>query len=175
MTMTPTLDGEIKSFSTPRLTPEDKLYVKAYLSTLSHSKAYEVLKPGLSSYKQYASSNQFSRKESVKFHIASALQEKADALSLSPEIILEKLYKEATREGSGSNHAARIQALTQLGKHFGLFEDKKKEEAYTFNIINYNSSPIPESLNNNNKEVENTDEKDLEIASLPCNISLKEY
>lgn len=134
--------GELKTFSTPRLSPDEKLYVRVYLSTLSHSKAYEAVKPGLTNYGTYASDNMYSRRSNVAYHISLGLQEKAEALSLSPELILEKLYKEATREGAGSNHAARIQALTQLGKYFGLFEDKKQETSHTFNIINYSSSPL---------------------------------
>jgi hypothetical protein len=134
--------GELKTFSTPRLSPEEKLYVRVFLSTLSHAKAYESVKPGLVNYNQYAKDNSFLRKTNVSFHISLGLQEKAEALSLSPSLILEKLYKEAVREGPGSNHAARIQALTQLGKHLGLFEEKKQETSHTFNIINYSSSPL---------------------------------
>lgn len=134
--------GELKTIGTPRLSPDEKLYVRVYLSTLSHAKAYEAVKPGLTNYSTYLNDNQYSRRSNVSYHISLGLQEKAEALSLSPELILEKLYKEATREGAGSNHAARIQALTQLGKYFGLFEDKKQETSHTFNIINYSSSPL---------------------------------
>lgn len=134
--------GTIKTFSTPRLSLDEKLYVRVYLSTLSHAKAYEAVKPGLVNYSQYVKDNSYLRRENVSFYISLGLQEKAEALSLSPELILEKLYKEATREGAGSNHAARIQALTQLGKYFGLFEEKRPEASYTFNIINYSSTPL---------------------------------
>lgn len=141
--MTPEAPGILKAISSPRLSPEEKLYVRVYLSTLSHAKAYEALKPGLSNYSQYNNSdNQFSRKDSVRFYISQGLQDKAEALTLSPDLILEKLWKEATREGAGSNHAARIQALTQLGKHLGLFEEKKETDTYTFNIVNYSSEPL---------------------------------
>lgn len=170
--------GTLKTFSTPRLNPEEKLYVRVYLHTLSHSKAYEALKPGLTNYSSYNNfDNQFSRRESVKYHISQGLQEKAEALSISPELIIEKLYKEAIREGAGSNHAARIQALTQLGKYFGLFEDKKQEQSHTFNIINYSSEPLkveeikaefleqPDSLDNDKEEVE----------ELPDNVVIEDY
>jgi len=131
--------GEVKSFSSPRLSAEDKLYVRAYLSTLSHRKAHEIACPDL---KVHQTNNPFSKKEAVRFHISLGLQERAEALALTPEIILEKLFKEAVREGPGSNHAARIQALTQLGKHLGLFEEKKDNNSHTFNIINYSSAPL---------------------------------
>ncbi len=160
--------GTLKSFSIPRLTPEEKLYLRVYLHTLSHAKAYEAVKPGLKGYACYNNEdNQFSRRESLRYHIALGLQEKAEALTLNKDVILERLYKEALREGAGSNHAARIQALTQLGKHFGLFEDKKKEENYTFNIINYSSAPITHEVK---EEVEV-----LEEQSEPLNVSFIDY
>jgi phage terminase small subunit len=158
--------GEVVSFSSPRLTPLDKLYVRVYLSTLSHTKAYEQVNPGL---KKYHEDNPFSRKENIKFHISLALQEKADALCLSPELIIEKLYKEATREGAGSNHAARIQALTQLGKHFGMFQEKKETNAHTFNIINYGTIESVESVEPLSLE------ENEPLSALPSNIILTDY
>ncbi|UOF79341.1 terminase small subunit [Caudoviricetes sp.] len=126
--------GEIVSLSSPKLNALEKLYVRTYISTLSHPKAYEAVNPGL---KQYHISNPYSNRENIKFHISLALQEKAESLLITPDKIIEKLYKEATREGAGSNHAARIQALTQLGKHFGLFQEKKENDTFVFNIVSY--------------------------------------
>jgi hypothetical protein len=134
-------EGKTVSIRTPRLEPLDRLYVRAYLSSLSHIEAHRTVAPNL---KQHHSDNPFSRKESVQFHISSALQDKADSLMISPELIIEKLWKEGTREGSGSNHAARIQALTQLGKHFGLFQEKREDNNQVFNIVNYNSPSLPQ-------------------------------
>ena len=134
--------GEIKTFSSPKLTPEDRLYIRAYLLKGSHAKAYETLHPGLKNYSNYSVDNQYSKKEAVKFHISQAIQERAEAALISQDTIIERLWKEAIREGSGSNHTARIQALTLLGKHLGLFEEKKQEQAHTFNIINYSSEPL---------------------------------
>ena len=170
-------EGTVKSFSTPRLAPDEKLYVRIYLHTLSHSKAYEALKPGLSNYGPYNNfDNQFSRRESVKYHISQGLQEKAEALSISPELIIEKLYKEATREGAGSNHAARIQALTQLGKYFGLFEEKKQEQSHTFNIINYSSEPLKiEEVKAESLDTPSTSIELEELEELPDNVQFQDY
>lgn len=161
-------DGEVKSFSTPRLDAKDRLYVRVYLSTLSHSQAHSAVVPGLKHPKE---DNPFSRKESIQFHISSALQDRADSMGLSPELILEKLYKEATREGAGSNHAARIQALTQLGKHFGLFQDKKESTGHTFNIINYGTGEESTTLIDNVPKVL-IEEIDLEV---PEGVVLTDY
>jgi hypothetical protein len=158
--------GEVVSFSAPRLTAVDKLYIRVYLSTLSHCRAHEACTPGLKHPKE---DNPFSRKEAVQFHISLALQEKADALCLSPELIIEKLYKEATREGNGSNHAARIQALTQLGKHFGMFQEKKENNAHTFNIINYGTIESVESIDPPSLE------ENEPLSSIPSNIILTDY
>ena len=135
------LPGEVVSLSSPRLNALEKLYVRTYLSTLSHPRSYEAVNPGL---KKYHISNPYSERENVKFHISLKLQERAEALSLTPDIILTQLYKEATREGAGSNHADRIQALQILGKHLGLFTEKKEDTSHVINIINYGSQEIKE-------------------------------
>ena len=145
------LPGEVISLSSPKLNALEKLYVRTYLSTLSHPKAYEAVNPGL---QNYISDNPYSRRDNVKFHISLKLQEKAEALSLNPEVILTQLYKEATREGQGSNHAARIQALQILGKHLGLFSEKKEETSHTINIINYSDIPLKVEVEESKKEIE---------------------
>ena len=168
---------EIKSIRAPRLDAIEKLYVRSYLSTLSHAKAYATVKPGLASYKSYEKDNQFSRRDNVQFHIALSLQEKAESLTISPELILEKLLKEALREGSGSNHAARIQALGLLGKHFGMFQEKKEDLKPVFNIINYSQIPL-ESVGTEGSKLDpplesvGTEGIDLDI---PNNIKITNY
>jgi hypothetical protein len=158
-------EGEVVSYSTPRLNALEKLYVRTYLSTLSHPKAYEAINPGL---KKYHIDNPYSSKENIKFHISLKLQEQAEALCLTPEVILTQLYKEATREGNGSNHAARIQALQILGKHLGMFTEKKAEASHTIQIINYGSNEI---------EVKEKVEilEDHSEDTLPLNIKIEDY
>jgi hypothetical protein len=159
-------EGEVVSLSSPRLNALEKLYVRTYLSTLSHIKAHEAVSPGLVKYK---SENPYSTRENVKFHISLKLQEQAEALSLTPDIIISQLYKEATREGNGSNHAARIQALQILGKHLGLFTEKKADVSHTIQIINYGGEVL---LSN---EVEQVEEEIEETYSLPDGIEIENY
>lgn len=134
---------EIVSIKAPRLDPVEKLYVRSYLSKLSHSYAHKVVCPDI---KKGLEDNQFSRRENVKFHISLQLQERAESLEINADKIIEKLYKEAIREDKSSSHNARIQALGLLGKHFGLFTEKKEVEQYTFNIVNYGSSEKKEEI-----------------------------
>lgn len=161
-------DGEIKAFPTPKLDVLDKLYLRAYLSTHSHLEAHRITCPNL---KNHFSSNPFSKKESIQFHISLALQSKAEALQITPELVMERLLLEATKEGYGSNQAARIQALGLLGKQLGMFVDKKQESAYTFNIVNYHSSPERTPLPSDQLVLEDSSPEEL----LPPNISLIDY
>jgi hypothetical protein len=164
-----TIEGEVVSFSTPRLNALEKLYVRVYLATFSHPKAYEAVNPGLS---KYTSANPYSSRENVKFHISLKLQERAEALSLTPDIILSQLYKEATREGAGSNHAARIQALQILGKHLGMFVEKREDASHVIQIINYGSTETKDLVDHIKQEVI---EEHNSFDSLPDNISFIEY
>lgn len=133
----------VVSIKAPRLDPVEKLYVRAFLQKLSHSHAHKVVCPDI---QKGIIDNQFARRENVKFHIAQAMQERAEALEITPEVIIERLYKEAIREDRTASHNARIQALQLLGKHFGLFEEKKEVDTYTFNIVNYGTSEKKEEI-----------------------------
>jgi len=130
---------EIKTFKPPKLDSLEKLYVRAYLSKLSHSYAHSVVSPGIKHPKE---DNPFSRRHNVQFYISLALQEKMEAMELTPEKIIANLYKEAIREGRDASHSARIQALNILGKHLGLFTEKKEVEQFTFNIVNYSNEKL---------------------------------
>lgn len=160
-------EGVFLELKAPKLDAVEKLYVKAYLSQLSHSHAHSVVTPGIKKPKQ---DNPYSRRANVQFHIAKALQEKAEAIAITPEVILEKLYKEATREDRTASHSARINALNILGKHLGLFQEKKEVEQFTFNIINYSS---PESVT----EKEDEDKEIIEErgVELPADILFTDY
>lgn len=123
--------------SSPTLTPEERLYVRAYMSSLSHKEAHATVCPSL---KSHSNTNPFTKRDNVMFYINRELMERAEALSLNPDRIMQLMYKEATREGKGSQHAARVQAITLLGKQLGMFKDQDKQQDYkpVINIINYN-------------------------------------
>lgn len=149
----------------PRLSGEEKLYVKAYFSTISHNKAHAVLRPDA---KQHPAKNVFSRSDAVQYHIKKSMVNKMEALELTGDKVLDLLLQEATRLGNGSSPTARVQALTLLGKQLGLFEEKKDEkDNVTFNIVNY-SGDLP------TKQVEEKKEEVLE-SKLPDNIKIESF
>lgn len=133
---------EIK-IKAPTLDPVESLYVKAYLSSLSHLEAHRVAAPSL---KHHHHENSFSKRENILFYISKGLQNKAESLSLTPEVVLERLFHEATSYGQGSHATARIAALQLLGKHLGMFQEKQLDRAPVFNIISYSSDKLPPSL-----------------------------
>lgn len=150
----------------PRLDAEEKLYVKAYLSTLSHPRAHEALKPGL---KKYKNKNLYSKRESVQYHINKQMILKMETMSIEANDILSLLLQEATRLGAGSSPTARVQALSLLGKQLGLFKEKEIEKDNTvFTIINYSEAPITLKQDKEIKQVEEIKEK-----SLPKNLDIK--
>lgn len=158
---------QLIAIRTPRLDPVEKLYVRAFLSTLSHVEAHKAASPGIA---KGHTDNTFSRRENVQFHISLGLQEKAEAIALTADDVISRLWKEAIREGAGSNHSARIQALQILGKHLGLFQDKKEDLTPTFNIINYGTPITSDQV----EVLEQIQESVLE-ESIPDNIQLTEY
>lgn len=143
------LEENLIPFSEPILDDREKLYVQAYLSKLSHSYAHGVVVPGIKNPKE---NNYFSRRENIKYHISKELHSKVEALSLTPEVIVERLFKEATSYGKDFSHPARIQALSILGKYLGMFKDKEESSVPTIHIINYSDSKIESKVEIDNKE-----------------------
>ena len=63
-----------------------------------------------------------------KPHIQAAIGAELDRLAkvtgVTKEEVIRGLHTEATREGAGSKHAARVTAWSWLGKHFKLFTEQ---------------------------------------------------
>jgi len=149
----------------PRLSGEEKLYVKAYFSTISHPKAHAVLRPDA---KQHPAKNMFSKSDAVQYHIKKGMISKMESLDLTGDKVLDLLLQEATRLGNGSSPTARVQALTLLGKQLGLFEEKKEEkEGVIFNIVNYSGDLPVTKIEKKEDEVVNS--------SLPSNIKIESF
>lgn len=134
----------------PILSNEDGLYVRCYINTLNHDKAYKLLHPDAKgSYQK----NKYRSKDSIAYHIKKHLIKMTETLSLDSDKILYHLYTEATLKGEDSSSASRIQALSLIGKALGMFESKKSESNVTYNIINYKSTEEtnkPKEVSNDN-------------------------
>jgi hypothetical protein len=161
-------EGKVVSIKAPRLDAVEKLYVRTYLHTLSHKEAHKAVDPLL---KSHTNINKYSERDNVRFHINLALQEKTEALSINADTIITRLYHEALATGAGTNQAARIQALQLLGKHLGMFQEKKEDHTPSFTIINY-GGPTQLEQAKNPVQIEN---KKLEILEELPNIQVTNY
>jgi len=85
--------------------------------------------------------------------------------SYANDDITEALWKEATLEGRGSNQIARIKALELLGKHIGMFKEKKeikeKDGGTVFNIVNYSTPQSPLLTEKQEKLLESVKDPEL--------------
>ncbi len=77
----------------------------------------------------YSEKTAYSQGERLLKHVEidKAIQEAKDARSertgITQDEVIQGLKKEATLEGEGSSHSARVSAWAHLGKHLGMFTD----------------------------------------------------
>ena len=160
------------------LNVKEQLFVDCYCGPANYNgkKAFEMVlaKEQPSSFWHQLTANQLLKMP----HIQEAIKKHQEKLSKKFNIqeidILERLWVEANREGQGANHNARITALVWLGKHFGMFQDKKQEQgpaSITYNIVNYSEAPQKEKV---------IEEKDVEVQEqeayqLPSSVVIQSY
>ena len=68
------------------------------------------------------------RNGKVGKYLAEVQARASEDVQLDAAYVLEGLRKEAEREGEGSTQSARVRALELLGKHQGMFTDKRADE-----------------------------------------------
>lgn len=103
------------------LNPRQRLFVTHYLSGCSGAEAvrragYACKTPQAAA----ATADRLLRNVEIKAAIAAA----AEKAELSAEWATRRLMREATREGEGASHSARVRALELLGRRFGLFAEQ---------------------------------------------------
>ena len=55
--------------------------------------------------------------------VKAAQQARSGRTEITQDEVIQGLKKEATLEGEGSSHSARVSAWAHLGKHLGMFTD----------------------------------------------------
>ncbi len=63
--------------------------------------------------------------KNVEVHraIQEAQEARSERTGITQDEVIQGLKKEATLEGDGSSHSARVAAWAHLGKHLGIFTD----------------------------------------------------
>lgn len=116
------------------------------------------------------------KREPVQEELKKRQEKLQKKFNLSEIDILNKLWDEANNYEKGANHNARITALVWIGKHLGMWQEKKEKEEtqITYNIINYSSSE-PERLPNDEKVIEHQSVLQEEESFDNSNIQITNY
>jgi phage terminase small subunit len=104
------------------LTPKQQRFVQEYLVDLNATAAAR--RAGYSEQTAEQQGYRLLRNVQVAAAVEAAQKARADRVEVTQDYVLRRLVREAEYEGDGSSHSARVQALTQLGKHLKMFTDK---------------------------------------------------
>ncbi len=103
------------------LTPKQARFVEEYLLDLNATQA--AIRAGYSKKTANEQGSQLLAKLSIRQAVAEAQAIRAKRTEITQDEVIEGLKKEATLEGDGSSHSARVSAWAHLGKHLGMFTD----------------------------------------------------
>jgi phage terminase small subunit len=105
-----------------KLTPKQERFVSEYLIDLNATKA--AIRAGYSGNTAQRIGSENLSKPLISAAIQKAKDERSKRTEINQDYVLQGLKREAEREGEDSSHSARVAALTQLGKHLGMFKER---------------------------------------------------
>ena len=103
------------------LTPKQARFVEEYLLDLNATQA--AIRAGYSKKTANEQGAQLLAKLSIRQAVAEAQAVRSKRTEITQDEVIQGLKKEATLEGEGSSHSARVSAWAHLGKHLGMFTD----------------------------------------------------
>ncbi len=103
------------------LTPKQARFVEEYLIDLNATQA--AVRAGYSAKTANEQGAQLLAKLSIRQAVAEAQAIRSKRTEITQDEVIQGLKKEATLEGEGSSHSARVSAWAHLGKHLGMFTD----------------------------------------------------
>ncbi len=103
------------------LTPKQARFIEEYLLDLNATQA--AIRAGYSKKTANEQGARLLAKVSVRKAVAEARQARSERTEITQDEVIQGLKKEATLEGEGSSHSARVAAWAHLGKHLGIFTD----------------------------------------------------
>ena len=104
------------------LTAKQKRFVQEYLIDLNATQA--AIRAGYSEHTAKDIGCQNLAKLNIANALAAAAKKASEKANVSTQDVLKGLYKEATREGEGASHGARVSAWGLLGKYHKMFTDR---------------------------------------------------
>jgi phage terminase small subunit len=103
------------------LTAKQARFVEEYLIDLNATQA--AVRAGYSARNADKIGPELLGKTRVAEAIKAAQQTRSDRTGITQDEVIRGLKKEATLEGEGSSHSARVAAWAHLGKHLGIFTE----------------------------------------------------
>ncbi len=103
------------------LTAKQQLFIEEYLVDLNATQA--AIRAGYSARNADKIGPELLGKTRVAEAIKVAQQGRSDRTGITQDEVIQGLKKEATLDGEGSSHSARVAAWAHLGKHLGIFID----------------------------------------------------
>ncbi len=103
------------------LTAKQSRFVEEYLVDLNATAAAK--RAGYSEKTANEQGAQLLAKLSIREAVAEAQATRSERTGITQDEVIRGLRKEATLEGDGSTHSARVAAWAHLGKHLGIFTD----------------------------------------------------
>ncbi len=104
-----------------KLTPKQARFVEEYLLDLNATQA--AIRAGYSARNADKIGPELLGKTRVAEAVKAAQQARTERTEITQDEVIRGLKKEATLEGEGSSHSARVSAWAHLGKHLGIFTD----------------------------------------------------
>ena len=107
---------------TEKLNARQQYFVEHYVLTGNATKS--AIAAGYSQRSASSIGERLLRKDEVAAAVAASQSDLLERVMVDQDMVIAGLLKEATREGDGASHSARVNAWMQLGKHLQMFTDK---------------------------------------------------
>jgi hypothetical protein len=107
------------------MTPRQQRFVEEYLVDLNATQA--AVRTGYSAYTANEQGARLLANASVAAAIRSAEHARSERVRITQDDVLRGLHREATLAGEGSTHSARVSAWGLIGKHLGMFVERRQQ------------------------------------------------
>jgi hypothetical protein len=107
------------------MTPRQRRFVDEYLLDLNATQA--AIRAGYSPRTANEQGARLLANASIAAAIQAAQQARSKRVQITTDDVLRGLHREATLAGDGVSHAARISAWGLIGKHLGMFVDRRQQ------------------------------------------------
>lgn len=107
-----------------KLTAKQAAFVEEYLVDLNATAA--AIRAGYASKSARKVGSNLLTLPHIQAAIQEAMAERRERVEVTQDYVLARLKAEAELKGKGASHVGRIRALELLGKHLGMFTEKRE-------------------------------------------------